>query len=87
MLLQTFQKGLGPFLIVESERRANPPPSSPINPNASNENFEIAIFFNTVEMSGNYVFDDDAHHSPQDKGCKLCPGGILGSYRKIGHIN
>jgi len=30
-----------------------------ISPNTSNQNFEIAIMFNIVERSGDYVFHDD----------------------------
>jgi hypothetical protein len=39
---------------------ASIPPLTPtISPNKSNQNFEIAILFNLVERSGNYVFEDD----------------------------
>ena len=49
-----------PFLIVESDWRATNPSLTPtISPNTSNQNLEIAILFNVVEMSGNYVFEDD----------------------------
>ena len=48
------------FLIVESDWRATKPPlTPPISPNTSNKNFEIAILFNVVEKSGNYIFGDD----------------------------
>ena len=48
------------FLIVESDSKATDTPSTPtISPNTSNQNFDIAIFFNVVESSGNYVFEDD----------------------------
>jgi hypothetical protein len=53
-------KGLVPSLIVESDWRTSNPPLTPtISPNTSNQNFEIAILFNVVERSRNYVFEDD----------------------------
>ena len=55
-----------------------PPPTPTISPNTSNRYFEIAILFNLVERSGNYVFEDD--HSRQGKGYKLCSGDIKGIY-------
>ena len=49
-----------PFLIVESDWKATNTPSTPsIFPNTSNQNFEIAILFNVVESSINYVFEDE----------------------------
>jgi hypothetical protein len=49
-----------PFLIVESDWVESSPPFTPtISPNTSNQNFEIAILFNVVEWSGNYVFEVD----------------------------
>ena len=36
-----------------------PPLTPTISRNTSNQNFEIAILFNVVEKSGNYVFEDD----------------------------
>ena len=49
-----------PFLIVESEWRViNPPLTPTISPNTFNQSLEIAILFNVVESSGNYVFKDD----------------------------
>jgi hypothetical protein len=50
-------KGPVPFLTVKSNCRAtNLPPTPTIFSNTSNKNFEIAILFNVVENSGNYVF-------------------------------
>jgi hypothetical protein len=44
-----------PFLIVKSDwRKTNTPPTL----KTSNKNFEIAILFNVVEKSGNYVFPE-----------------------------
>jgi hypothetical protein len=49
-----------PFLIVESDKRAtNTPSTSTISTNTSSQNFKIAIFFNVVERSRNYIFEDD----------------------------
>jgi hypothetical protein len=49
-----------PFLIVESEWRViNPPLTPTISPKTFNQSLEIAILFNIVESSGNYVFKDD----------------------------
>ena len=31
-----------------------------ISPSTFNQNFEIAILFNIVERSGNYVFEDES---------------------------
>ena len=46
-----------PFLIVKSDRRkTNTPPT--ISLKTSNKNFEIAILFNVVEKSRNYVLED-----------------------------
>ena len=54
-----------PFLIVESDWRATNLPLTPtISPNTSNQNFEIAILFNVVESSGNYVFENDQPSIP-----------------------
>jgi hypothetical protein len=48
-----------PFLIVKSDwRKTNTPPTPIISLKTSNKNFEIAILFNVVEKSGNYVFED-----------------------------
>ena len=52
-------KGLGPFLVVESDYRATSPLTPTISPNTSNQNFEIAILFNVTESSGNYVFENN----------------------------
>ena len=47
-------------MIVKSDwRKANTPPTPTISPKTSNKNFEIAILFNVVEKSENYVFGDD----------------------------
>jgi hypothetical protein len=49
-----------PFLIVKSEWRViNPPLTPTISSKTSNQRLEIAILFNLVESSGNYVFKDD----------------------------
>ena len=49
-----------PFLIVESEWRViNPPLTPTISPNTFNQSLEIAILFNVVESSRNYVFKDE----------------------------
>jgi hypothetical protein len=46
--------------MVESDWRPINPSLMPIFfPNTSNQNFDIAILFNVVESSGNYVFEDD----------------------------
>ena len=48
------------FLIVKSDwRTTNNPFPHTITPNASNQNFEIAILFDEAKKSGNYVFEDD----------------------------
>jgi hypothetical protein len=53
-------KGLGAFLIVESDWKATNTPSMPTNyPNTSNQNCEIAFLLNIAERSGNYIFEDD----------------------------
>ena len=53
-------KELVPVLIVESDWMApNLPPRPTISPNTSNRNFEIAILFNLVERSRNYVLEGD----------------------------
>ena len=69
-----------PFLIVESEWRViNPPLTPTTSPKIFNQSLEIAILFNIVESSGDYVFEDTppSHRSsPQGKGRKLCRGGI-----------
>jgi hypothetical protein len=53
-------EGLLPVLIVKSAwRKTNTPPSPTISPNTSNKSFEIAILFDVVERSGNYVFEKD----------------------------
>jgi hypothetical protein len=66
------------FLIVESDWKAANTPSTPtISPNASNQNFEIAILFKVVDFQIEIMFSRRTlPHSPQGKGCKLCPGGI-----------
>jgi hypothetical protein len=51
-----------PFLIAKSDRRATNPPSTPqntISQKISSQNFEIAILFNVVGRSGNYIFELD----------------------------
>ena len=54
-----------PFLIVESDWRATNPYLMPtFPPITSNQNFKIAISFNVVESSGNYVFEDDNPPTP-----------------------
>ena len=68
-LLLELQKG---FIWLEIERAIAlfhsqqwlegiyPPPSHvPNSLNTSNQNFEIAIFFNLVERSRNHIFEDD----------------------------
>ena len=81
-------EGLVPFLIVESEGNQNPSHVS-ISSKTSNQNFQIAILFNVVKRSGNYVLKNETPflHSPQGRGCKLCPGGIQGLCRKGDRIN
>jgi hypothetical protein len=71
-------KGLEPFLIVESDWKATNTPSKPtLYPNASNPNFEIAILFRVVYFQIEIMFlRRTLPHSPEGKGCKLCPGGI-----------
>jgi hypothetical protein len=66
------------LLIVESDSKATDTPSTPtISPNTSNQNFDIAILFNVVESSGNYIFVQDIHSTVfRDNGYKLCPEGI-----------
>ena len=50
------------FSIVKSDWKATNTPSMPtISPNTSNQNFEKAIFFNVVERSGNWVFEEKTH--------------------------
>jgi hypothetical protein len=45
-------KGLVPFLLIESVWRVTDPPLLLIiPPNTSNQNFQIAIWFNVVESS------------------------------------
>jgi hypothetical protein len=57
-------KGLMLFLIVESDWKATNTPSMPSSsPNTSNLIFEIAILFNAVESSGNYIFEQDTPHT------------------------
>jgi hypothetical protein len=52
------------FLIVESDWNATNTSSMPsISSNTSNLNFEIAILFNAVESSGNYIFEQDTPHT------------------------
>ena len=76
-------RGLVPFLILYSNLRDNPP-TPIISPQTSDQHFGIAILFNAVERSVNYVFEDDTllppPHSPQDNGYKLCPWGIIENY-------
>ena len=48
-------RGLMPFLMVESKRS----PTPIIAPKTSDLHFYIAIFFNIVERSENYVFEDN----------------------------
>ena len=51
---------LVPFLIVKSDWKATNTPSAPtISPNTSNRNFEIAILFDVVKRSGNFVFENE----------------------------
>jgi hypothetical protein len=46
--------------MVKSDcRKTNIPPTPTISPKTSNKNLEIAILFNVVEKSGNYIFEDD----------------------------
>ena len=53
-------KWLVPFLIVECDWKATNTLFTPtISPNTSNQNFDIAILFNVVESSGNYMFEQD----------------------------
>jgi hypothetical protein len=51
-------RGILPFLIVEIDRRENPP-TPIISPNIPDQRFDMAILFNVVERPGNYVFEDD----------------------------
>jgi hypothetical protein len=54
-----------PFLIVESEWRVmDPPPTPTISPNTFNQRIKIAILFNVVGSSGNYLFKDDKPPDP-----------------------
>ena len=47
-------------------------------PKSPNQIFELAILLSIVEISNNYVFEDDLiPHSPQGKGCKLWTSPIL----------
>ena len=65
--------------MIKSDWRAtNPPPTPIISQDPSNQNLEIAIFFNMIERVGNYVLKDDKlpPNSPQGKGYKLFHGGI-----------
>jgi hypothetical protein len=68
-----------PFLIVESEWRViDPHPTPTISPNTFNQSLEIAILFNVVESSGNYVFKDDS--SPRSPRAKVV-SYALGAYK------
>jgi hypothetical protein len=79
-MLKKLQKGLirleirraCALLIIETDCRiVNTPLIPTISPNTSNQNFEIAILFDVVKKSGNYVLRMTLPHSPQGKGCKL----------------
>jgi hypothetical protein len=64
-----------PFLIVDSDWRANSPPTPTISPNTSNRNLEIAILFSIVDFQiENMILRRTLPHKPQGKGFKLCPG-------------
>ena len=78
-----------PFLIVESDWKATNTPYTPnISPNTSNQNFDIAVLFNAVDNSGNYMFEQDTPHTVfRGKGYNLYPGGIYGSYGRNARIN
>jgi hypothetical protein len=50
-----------------------------IPPNTSNQNYDIAILFSVVDfLIENMFLRRTLPQSPQGKGFKLCPGGILG---------
>jgi hypothetical protein len=67
--------------LVRSDWRAsNPPPTHTILLNASNQNFEIAIFFNVVERSENYVFEDDTPLPPRTLSARVI-SYVLGAYK------
>jgi NADH:ubiquinone oxidoreductase subunit 3 (subunit A) len=67
-----------PFLRVKSDWKATNTPSTSTNsPNISNQNFGIAILFYVVDFQIEIMFlRSTLPHSPQSKGCKLCPGSI-----------
>jgi hypothetical protein len=67
------------LLVVESDFKATDPPSTPTtSPNTSNPNFDIAISFNIVESSGNYMFEQDTPPTVfRGKGDNLCPGAYM----------
>ena len=77
------------FSIVESDWRAtNTTSTTTISPNTSNQNFEIAILFNVVVRSGNYVFGDKTPLiALMARVVRFCPGSISGLNRKGDCIN
>ena len=82
------------FVVVETSENSHSitnwkGPMAINSQNTSNQYFEITILFSVVERSRNYVFENNTPppHSPQCKGCKLCPKSILGFSRKVGRIN
>jgi hypothetical protein len=54
-------------------------------PNASNKSVEIAILLKIVQRSFNKK--SSVNTTPRGRHCKLCPGGIYGSYRWNAFIN
>jgi hypothetical protein len=71
-------EGLVPFSIVESDWKATNTLSTPtISKNTPNQNFEITILFSVVDFHIEMMFSRRTlPHSPQGKGCRLCPRGI-----------
>jgi hypothetical protein len=70
------------LLIVESDWKAfNTPSTDPVSPNTSNPNFVIAILFNAVESSGNYIFEQDTSPTVfRARAISCALGGIYGFY-------
>ena len=54
-----------------------PSPTPIISSNTSNKNLEIAILFNIVQTSSNYVFGVITPLSPQGEGYELCQWPIV----------
>jgi hypothetical protein len=71
-------EGLVPFTITESDWKATNTLSTPtISPNISNQNFEIAILFNVVERSRNYVFEGDTSPTVKKRLSRLEIEGLV----------